>query len=283
MSKPTYEELLKKIKDQKLEIKSILSKEQLIPYFDFFIKESPDLICIAGTDAYFKQINAAFTKVLGYSTKELLSQPFTKFIHPEDLDSTYLAVEKLSLGNPVIDFENRYLKKNGEWVYLQWRANLNSSNNLIYAIARDITIKKKISEKLIVSEKLLNEALKIAKLGCWEFNLITNELIWTEELYEIFEIENKPNQKLYLDYLSRFSNSDITKLQDKINKTIHDKKPYKMEHRLLLPNNQIKWVYSTGIPVLNNEGIVSGLRGIAQDITQRKNSKKIKPKKPIIK
>lgn len=269
-TKPTNEELLKKIKDLELEIQN-LQKNSLTEYSNFFIKKSPDLICIAGTDACFKEVNDAFTEVLGYSKEELLSKAFTSFIHPEDIESTYSQVEKLSLGNPVIDFENRYLKKNGDWVWLQWRSIIDPSNNLIYAIARDITKKKKLQERVAKSEKLLNDALKVAKMGCWEFNLNTNELIWTDELYEIFEIENKPNPKLYLEYLSRFSNNDITRLQDKINQTILDKKPYEIEHQVQLPNNRLKIVYSTGIPVLDHKGDVFGLRGISQDITHRCN------------
>ncbi|MFC6877188.1 PAS domain-containing hybrid sensor histidine kinase/response regulator [Flavobacterium myungsuense] len=268
----TYEELLKKVKKLELENNQLKEIDKSITNFEFFINESLDLICVASKDGVFKEINSSFQKVLGYSKKEINSKnPFTDFIHPEDKAKTYLEISKITPRNPSVDFENRYLKKNGEIVFFQWRASLNSVNNLIYAIARDITEIRNSEGKLIASEKLLNEAQKIAKIGSWEFNLITNELHWTNELYEIYELKKEPNPKLYLDYLSRLPNEDITHLQEKIEQTVEHKKPYEIEHRVMLPNNKVKWVYGTGIPIQDIKGNVYGLRGICQDITEKKH------------
>ena len=268
----TYEELLKKVKKLELENNQLKEIDKSITNFEFFINESLDLICVASKDGVFKEINSSFQKVLGYSKREINSKNlFTDFIHPEDKAKTYLELSKITPRNPSVDFENRYLKKNGEIVFFQWRASLNSVNNLIYAIARDISEIRNSEGKIIASEKLLNEAQKIAKTGSWEFNLITNELHWTNELYEIYKLKNEPNPKLYLDYLSRLSNDDITVLQEKIDQTVLDKKPYEIEHRVLLPNNKVKWVYGTGIPIQDIKGTVYGLRGICQDITEKKH------------
>jgi PAS domain S-box-containing protein len=182
----TYEELLKKVKKLELENNQLKEIDKSITNFEFFINESLDLIWVVSTDGVFKEINSSFQKVLGYSKKEINSNnPFTDFIHSEDKAKTYFEISKITTRNPSVDFENRYLKKNGEIVFFQWRTSLNSVTNLIYAIARYITEIRNSEGKLIASEKLLNEAQKIAKTGSWEFNLITNELLWTNELYEI--------------------------------------------------------------------------------------------------
>ncbi|WP_281239347.1 PAS domain-containing protein [Flavobacterium praedii] len=267
----TYEELLQKVKEQELLIQELKEEKYSITNFEYFVNESPDLVCIADNNAYFKVVNDAFVNILGYSRNELLSRPFLEFIYPDDLEKTFKEIKLLSLKNPTIDFENRYIKKNGQLVFLEWRANLNISNNLIYAIARDVTDMRKTQEKLLSSEKSLNEAQKIAKIGSWDFNLTTQELNWSNELYKIFEIEKKdfePN--LYGKYLSRFLEDDIELLNKNIYNTITNKIPYEMEHRIVLDNNKKKWVFCTGIPILDNQNNVVALKGVVQNITQKK-------------
>jgi PAS domain S-box-containing protein len=267
----TYDELLQKVKEQELLINELNDGKHSITNFEYFVRESPDLVCIADTNAYYKVVNDAFTKVLGYSREDLLSRPFVEFIHPDDLEKTFAEVKFLTQNNPTIDFENRYVKKNGDLVFLQWRANLNTANNLIYAIARDVTDIRKTQEKLLTSEKSMNEAQKIAKIGSWDFNLINQELNWSNELYEIFEIENILNDsQLYPKYLSCFLPEDVEVLNKNVYHTITHKVPYEMEHRIILDSDKIKWVFCTGVPIMDKNNDVIALKGVVQDITQKK-------------
>jgi len=267
----TYDELLQKVEAQELLIKELNEEKLAITNFEYFVKESPDLICIADTNAYFKVVNEGFTKVLGYSREELLSRPFLEFIHQDDLEKTLEVVKKMTRNHPAVDFENRYIKKNGKTVFLQWKANLHTANNLIYAIARDVTEIRKTQEKLLSSEKSLNEAQKIAKIGSWDFNLMTQELNWSNELYEIFELDNIPNDlQLYAKYLSCFLPEDVEELNKNVYNTITNKIPYEMEHRIVLANQKKKWVFCTGVPILDKHNNVVALKGVVQDITQKK-------------
>jgi len=267
----SYEELLHKIEEQELLIKKLNDEKEDKINFEYFIKDSPDLACIVSEKSYFKVVNDSFVDVLGYSKEELLSKSFFEFIHPDDVEKTASAIKSLPKNATVIDFENRYIKKNGETVILQWKANLNYSNNLVYSIARDITDIRKTQEKLLASEKSLNEAQKIAKIGSWDFSLVTQELNWSNELYEIFEFEKIPNDsELYGKYLSCFLPDDAETLRMNINKTIATKESYEMEHQIVLPNQVVKWVFCTGVAMLDNNDNVIALKGVVQDITQKK-------------
>jgi len=114
-----------------------------------------DLICIADIHtATFVQINPAFEEVLGYSKEELLGRPFLDFVHPEDVASTIAVIqEKLKEGVDVISFENRYRCKDGSYRHLDWNSHPKPEEGLTFAIAHDITDRKKAEEALRESEK----------------------------------------------------------------------------------------------------------------------------------
>lgn len=107
---------------------------------------SLDLLCIAGLDGYFKHVNPAFTRALGYQQEDLLSKAFIEFVHPDDHESTFAAVAQLAEGLDVVDFENRYLAADGSWRWLAWRSTSVPDEGLIFAVARDITENKRLLE-----------------------------------------------------------------------------------------------------------------------------------------
>src|SRR5688572_7740851 len=89
---------------------------------DRFFTLSLDLLCIANMDGYFKRLSPAFTQTLGYTTDQLTARPFLDFVHPDDHAATLAEVEKLSRGEPTIQFENRYRHQDSSWRWLAWKA-----------------------------------------------------------------------------------------------------------------------------------------------------------------
>ncbi|WP_416866999.1 MAG: sensor histidine kinase [Imperialibacter sp.] len=113
---------------------------------DPFFELSPYLLCIAGYDGYFRRINPAVCKLLGYSQEELLARPISDFIYHEDRHQTKVHRDGLLKNVPLLDFENRYVTKGGEVVWLSWNSMPYDSKQLVYAIAKNITHKKRIEE-----------------------------------------------------------------------------------------------------------------------------------------
>ncbi len=128
--------------------------QQLKEYQHFF-NNSNDLCGIANTGGFFEIINNKFEKVLGYTDSEFLAHPFFHFIHPDDLPATQHEVEKLKQGATTINFENRYKKKDGTYVWLEWHSTPDTATGKLYAIARDITERKKAQEQLTAANKEL--------------------------------------------------------------------------------------------------------------------------------
>jgi PAS domain S-box-containing protein len=100
---------------------------------------SPDLLCVAGVDGYFKRVNPAFEQTLGYKAADLLSRPFLEFVHPDDRERTAKMNGALSEGRHISDFENRYIRADGAVRWLQWNTRTMPETGLMYGAARDVT------------------------------------------------------------------------------------------------------------------------------------------------
>jgi PAS domain S-box-containing protein len=112
-----------------------------IEWFTFF-EITPDLVCIADKDGFFKKINPAVIKTLGYTEAELFASPISSFIHPDDKGHTHERRAKLLGGEALVNFENRYVTKDGKDVWLQWTSIYFSGGEIVFAIAKDITVRK---------------------------------------------------------------------------------------------------------------------------------------------
>ena len=112
-----------------------------------FFELSGDLLCITGFDGYFRRVNPAVVKLLGYSKEELLSTPINEFVHPEDRVITEMVRAELRNNKPLLNFENRYITKAGHTVWLSWTSMPDYSDSLIFAIAKDITHKVKLEQE----------------------------------------------------------------------------------------------------------------------------------------
>jgi PAS domain S-box-containing protein len=109
---------------------------------------SLDPLCVAGLDGYFKRLNPAFERTLGYTRVELLSRPFFDFVHPEDVERSRAALEALGRGEEVVHFENRFRRSDGQLSWLEWNVRPAPKEGLVYAAARDVTARRRAEEEL---------------------------------------------------------------------------------------------------------------------------------------
>ena len=116
-----------------------------------FFERTPDLVCIAHRNGFFKKINQAVIDKLGYSERELMSVPISTFIHPEDKQFTALRRTELLRGKNLLNFQNRYVTKAGATVWLEWTSIYFPEDEVVFAIAKDITERKEA--ELEVAEK----------------------------------------------------------------------------------------------------------------------------------
>ena len=113
---------------------------------ELFYEYSLDLMAIVSRDGYFKQVNPACLRVLGYTESELFSRPVISFLHPEDVESTNHGIQLLGSGTQRRDSRNRYLCKDGKFRWFSWHTNPVGDD--FYTIGRDITDQVEAEEKI---------------------------------------------------------------------------------------------------------------------------------------
>lgn len=121
------------------------TKHTELEIFSFF-ERTPDWVCVAGEDGYFKNVNQAVMDTLKYSREEIMSRPISDFIHPDDKEITARKRTELLSGEALINFDNRYVSRDGETVWLHWTSIYFPEKEVVFAIAKDVTGRKK-SEK----------------------------------------------------------------------------------------------------------------------------------------
>lgn len=187
--------------------------------FEKFFDVSHDLFCVVGYDGYFKRINPAFSALLEYTTEELLSKPIKHFIFSDDKKETRIVRNQLINQFPILDFENRYLTKNGQIVWLLWNSIPIEEENLIYAVGKNITHKKELQLERKLEIKKLTEINNEFKQLCFstahDLGSPVNNMLAVFELIDTIDIQNEETLE-YLTILKSTTNC----LKEKLNECV---------------------------------------------------------------
>ena len=231
---------------------------------------STDLICKADMNtATFTLINPAFTKKLGYTKDELLSHSFLDFIHPDDVKPTQKVIEeKLKKGNHVITFINRYRCKDGSYIWLDWNSYPKPDEGFNYAIARDITKKKKIEEELLRTKEryraLFEDSHDWVFINDFNGNFIDANAAALKGMgYEKHEIKN-------LNFSKIIDKRDLSRAWNETQKLIKYKsqKEDVLRYRVKRKNGTVATL-ETVSSLLYKNGKPFAIQGIARDITDK--------------
>ncbi len=134
----------------------------------------------------------------------------------------------------------------------------------------DITARRKIEESLRTSEAQLKNAQRIAQLGNWETDLVNNTIVWSDEVYRIFEIDSERFKGTYEAFLATVHPDDREALDAAFKQSIEKRMPFEMEHRLLMPDGRVKHVLEVCETFFSPEGKPIRSVGTVQDVTDRK-------------
>jgi len=130
-------------------------------------------------------------------------------------------------------------------------------------------VKQQTSELLQIGERL-EFAIEGAQLGLWEWNITTGELYWSERIAPLFGYTDVFLETSYDNFVAAIHADDRASVLSAINSCIEEGEVYNIEHRVVWPDGQIKWVQETGNVVRDKKGIALKMIGVVQDIHHRK-------------
>ncbi|UIE38007.1 PAS domain S-box protein [Leptodesmis sichuanensis] len=218
--------------------------------------------------------NAKTLEITGLSLEENLGEGWGRHLHPDDHDRMYAAwsnfVQQTNLGHEAeykVEQCYRYPDGSMKWAFAQAVPEYNSAGELVGFIGSvvDITDRK-------LTEIALLEAQRIAHIGSWEFDLQTQVITWSEELYHMFGLDPSRPVPPYEEYLQKIHPDDRPKLLQCVEQAIASGTPYLIDYRIILPDGSIRYQEGRGEVIRNAQGRVVKLRGTALDISDRKQA-----------
>ena len=237
-----------------------------------FFNLSSDLFCIAGMDGYFKKVNPAFEKMLGFSAEELLKEEFISLVYPDDKAATLEEVEKLKRGTPTASFKNRFRCKDGSYRWLDWTLQEALSEGVLYGIGREINPRKQAEQAFHDNEERLQFVLDVSRIGTWDLDLTTLKATRSLRHDQIFGYEALLPEWTFEMFLDRVHPDDRARVQASFESALATSGEWNFECRICRADGEIRWIEARGHHVRNAEGEAKKILGSVADITERKQN-----------
>ncbi len=227
----------------------------------------------------FQYVSPSIQRLRGLTVEEALAETMSDALTPES--AAYLAAQlpdrlaKFQQGAAgVYTDEVQQLRKDGTpvWVEVVSRFVVNGQNGRleVYGTSRDIMERKQAEKELARKEQLLRLTGEMAHVGGWEFDVVTLQGTWTDEVARIHDLDPRQETDVALG-LSFYNPETRQRLEQAIQQAIEAREPYDMELQLTSAKGVSKWVRTMGLPVMQGEQVIK-VRGIFQDISQRKQA-----------
>lgn len=225
------------------------------------------VICI-NEDEKINYINEYSCNRLSRTKKQLINSSISEVFDFTSLDYSkrFIALVKAALnGKDSLNFETAILINKQEIHTLMSIRPIEIESKIqgVIISIRDITEVYKTHELIERSELRLREAQKVAKIGSWEWDIVKNEVSWSDEVFRIYGMENDGKKRSYEDFLKTIHEADRSKINELIQHAYLSKEPYSYTRKV----GGNKYVQANGYVVVNERGIVEKMYGTVQDVT----------------
>lgn len=219
-----------------------------------------------------------YFRLLGYAPGELKPQ-FNTFldtlVHPEDVSKVNSAVKAHFEKDEPYRVALRMRMKSGEfrWFLSSGSVAKDESGRPTFMAGTIVDIDEEIAlrERMERNEMFLEETGRLAQVGGWELNMLTNTLRWSKTIYDIHEedYDKVPDVETGIQY---YHPEDVPRITKDMQKVISEGISFSNTYRLITAKGNLKYVHAVGHAVRNDRGEIIKVRGIFQDIDERKRA-----------
>lgn len=189
--------------------------------------------------------------------------------NPKGIITHFVAVKEDITERKQMEEELKMLSKSLEKRVICRTSELKKACNELYL---EVLERKKVENTLRKSEASLANAQRIAHLGNWEWNIVKNELRWSDEIYRIFGLIPQIFGATYEAFLDSVHPDDRELVKRSVNEALYQKKPYRIDHRIILPGGPVRIVHEEAEVIFDDAGRAIQMNGTVHDITERKQS-----------
>ena len=223
----------------------------------------------------FTYVGPQIEQVAGYSQQEWYQPDFWhNHLHPADRDRAVMFCKESTEKCEDHEFEYRFVTKQGETIWIRDSVQVVVEDGkpiMLRGFMFDITGQKEEQQLQEQIHHCLVETQGIAHIGSWEYDVLKDEISWSDETYHIFGV-NKDEELDLNSYMGLIHPEDREHFQQVYQDAVENRHGYEIEHRLLMKDGSIKYVYGRGNLQLNSQGKVIRIFGTVQDITERKRT-----------
>lgn len=214
----------------------------------------------------------AASRLFGYTAEEVVGRHTAVLVPDGEAGAQELRIDRVLAGERIERLEFDARRSDGMVVPASLTLVPLQGGRGVCGIVRDLTEQRVAQETLVESEFRLREAQELAHVGLWLWDARSDALELSDELYEIHGVDPLGFEGTMLAYLDLIHPEDRASFENDLDRSLRDSTTFQREQRIVRPDGQVGWVYARATVELDPSGAAVGLRGIGQDITERRGA-----------
>lgn len=244
--------------------------------FQTVLESLAEGILITDCEGVALYANSRMARITGYAPEELVGELAHELLLPPESHAQFAGETGERLRGASGSYEIQHIRKDGSriWVDIHAAPVRDARGEIIGTVGAvtDITERRQASESLRESERRLREAQQLAGMGNWEWDVERDEIVWSDELFRIFDFEPGAIDVNFGVYERSLHPEDRDRILARIEQALADHQPFEFEHRIVHPGGCVRTISSNGQVLVNASGAPVRMRGTVQDITERKRA-----------
>lgn len=235
---------------------------------------TPDMMALGGFDGFYKRVNPAMLKTLGYSEQEMLHTSLHDLMHPDDVEALHGQVAKLVKGEKGRNLYYRVRHKDGHYLHTEWTDVPLVDGGVFFTMGRDITARIELEESLRLALASMSSAERMAKVGSWELDLVTGTGPWSDQAYRVVGLTPGEVTPSLEEIFALTHPDDIAMVRDAIEAPLASGDQRQIEFRLIWKDGSVHDIVARMEMTYSPDGSPTRLRGTCQDVSDQRDAER---------